>query len=124
MAVRVAAPLFRVSISYIYKALIRRRETGETEASSRRGHRPRRLTPAQEAALAAHIHTHPAITLVALRRWLADEHGVQLSSGALWLAVDRLGLTVKKNAARRRAGSAGRGQAAPDLAGGPALHRS
>ena len=50
MAARAAASVFRVSASYIYKALIRRRRTGEVSASSRRGHRPRKLTPIQEAA--------------------------------------------------------------------------
>src|SRR5205807_362252 len=55
MAARAAASVFRVSVSYIYKALIRRRRTGEVSASSRRGHRPRKLTPTQEAALASHI---------------------------------------------------------------------
>src|SRR5712691_11870503 len=37
MAARAAARVFRVSVSYIYKALIRRRRTGEVSASSRRG---------------------------------------------------------------------------------------
>src|SRR5438309_10855751 len=55
MAARPAASVFRVSASYIYKALIRRRRTGEVSASSRRGHRPRKLTPEQETTLAAHI---------------------------------------------------------------------
>ena len=53
MAVRQAAPLFRVSVSYIYKALIRRRATGDSNANRNRGHRPRKLSPEQEAALAA-----------------------------------------------------------------------
>ena len=55
MAARAAASLFRVSVSYIYKALIRRRRTGEVSASPRRGHRPRKLSSVQEAALAARI---------------------------------------------------------------------
>src|SRR6204780_5377420 len=96
MAARWAASVFRVSVSYIYKALIRRRRTGEASASSRRGHRPRKLTPAQESALAAHITAHADITLVALQSWLLAEHGVQLSNGAMWSAVDRLGLSFKK----------------------------
>lgn len=50
MAVRAVAPLFQVSVSYIYKALIRRRKTGETEASTRRGHRSRTSTTPQQAA--------------------------------------------------------------------------
>jgi transposase len=96
MAARAAASVFRVSVSYIYKALIRRRRTGEVNASARRGHRPRKLTPEQEAALACHIEAHPDTTLAALQTWLADEHAVRLSNGAMWSAVDRLGLTFKK----------------------------
>jgi transposase len=104
MAARAAAKLFRVSMSYIYKALIRRRHTGEARASARRGHRPRKLSPAQEAALAAQIEAHPDVTLAALQAWLLAEHGVQLSNGAMWSAVARLGLSFKK----RRSGRASR----------------
>src|SRR5260370_29259208 len=87
MAARGAARVFRVSVSYIYKALIRRRRTGETSASSRRGHRPRKLTPEREAAVPAHIAAHPDITLAALQTWLAGQHAGRLSNGALWAAV-------------------------------------
>lgn len=104
MAARAAAKLFRVSVSYIYKALIRRRRTGEASASGRRGHRPRKLSPAQEAALAEHIAAHSDITLAALQAWLLEEHAVRLSNGAMWAAVRRLGLTFKK----RRCGPANR----------------
>src|SRR5260370_11725311 len=96
MAARAAASVFRVSVSYLYKALIRRRRTGEVGASSRRGHRPRKLTAAQEAALAAHIAANPDITLAAMQSWLLAEHGVWLSNGAMWSAVERLGLSFKK----------------------------
>ena len=100
MAARSAASVFRVSVSYIYKALIRRRRTGEVSASTRRGHRPRKLTPEREAAVAAHIAAHPDITLAALQTWLAGEHAVRLSNGAMWSAVARLGLSFKKRMAR------------------------
>src|SRR3954467_2426556 len=83
LATRVAASIFRVSVSYIYKALIRRRRTGEVSASSRRGHRPRKLTLAQEAELAAHITAHPDLTLAVLQTWLLEEHAVRLSNGAM-----------------------------------------
>src|SRR5271155_3309506 len=96
MAGRPAAGVFRGSVSYIYKALIRRRRTGEVSASARRGHRPRKLTPAQEAALAAHIAAHADITLAALQTWLLAKHAVRLSNGAMWSAVDRFGLSFKK----------------------------
>jgi transposase len=75
MAARAAAAVFRVSVSYIYKALIRRRRTGETSASTRRGHRPRKLSGEQEAALAAHIEAHPDTRLAVLQSWLEREHG-------------------------------------------------
>ena len=104
LAARAAAELFRVSVSYIYKALVRRRRTGQVIASTRRGHRPRKLSPAQEAALAAHIEAHPDLTLATLQAWLLAEHEVRLSNGAMWSAVARLGLSFKK----RRSGRANR----------------
>jgi len=117
MAARAAAGLFRVSVSYIYKALIRRRRTGQATASPRRGHRPRKLSPVQEAALAAHVEAHPDLTLAALQAWLLAEHGVRLSNGATWAAVARLGLSFKKRRSvranrtarmSRRGGASGR----------------
>src|SRR5207344_1374046 len=60
---RAAAKLFRVSVSYIYKAVIRRRRTGEVSATTRRGHRPCKLLPAQELALAERIAAHPDLTV-------------------------------------------------------------
>jgi transposase len=101
MAARRAAKLFQVSVSYIYKALIRRRRTGEVSASGQRGHRPRKLSPAQESALSAHIAAHPDLTLAALQAWLLAEHGVRLSNGAIWSAVARLGLSYKKRRSGR-----------------------
>jgi transposase len=96
LAARSAARVFQVSVSYIYKALIRRQRTGEVSASSRRGHRPRKLTGEQEVALAGHIAAHPDITLAAMQSWLLSAHGVRLSNGAMWSAVERLGLSFKK----------------------------
>jgi transposase len=64
-------------------------------ASSRRGHRPRKLTLAQETALAAHITAQPDLTLAVLQTWLLEEHAVRLSNGAMWSAVARLGLSFK-----------------------------
>lgn len=96
-----AAALFNVSVSCIYKALDRRQSTGDSEPNRNRGHRPRKLSAEQESALAAHIKAHPDITLARLQDWLVAEHRVRLSGGAIWSAVDRLGLSFKKNLARR-----------------------
>jgi transposase len=96
MAVRRVSATFGVSPSYIYKALMRRRLTGDSGSNPNRGHAPRKLTPAQELALAGHMKSHPGITLARVQDWLVGEHGVSLSTGAVWNAVRRLGLSFKK----------------------------
>jgi transposase len=123
MAVRQAAATFGVSIAYIYKALIRRRLTGDSGINPNRGHHPRKLRPEQEVALDAYMRSRPGITLAQAQAWLLAEHGVQLSAGATWNAVRRLGLSFKKSPARGRAGSPRRGRKADAVEGGPALHR-
>lgn len=122
LAVRRAAPIFGVSIAYISKALMRRRLSGDSGINPNRGHRPPKLSPDQEAALAAHILGRPGITLAQARAWLLAEHDVSLSTGAMWNAARRLGLSFKKSPARGRAGSAGGGRRSEAVEGGPALH--
>ena len=116
--------IFKVSVAYIYKARIRRRLTGDAGINRNRGRPPRKLSPAQELALAAHIRARPGITLAQARAWLLAEHGIQLSTGAMWNTVRRLGLSFKKSPARRRAGPAGRGGTAQAVAGSATVHRS
>ncbi len=86
---------FPVSIAYIHKALIRRRLTGDSGPNPNRGRRARKLSPDQEAALAAHIRSRPGLTLAQVQAWLVAEHGVSLSIGATWNAARRLGLSFK-----------------------------
>lgn len=102
IAVRVAAEHFKVTPSYIYKAMIRRRLTGDSGPNPNRGHNPRKLSAAQEVALAAHIRANPGITLARTQDWLDAEHDVTLSTGALWNTVRRLGLSFKKSPESRR----------------------
>ncbi|WP_245584058.1 IS630 transposase-related protein, partial [Rubritepida flocculans] len=59
LRVREGAPLFRVSISYIYKALARRAATGATTASARGGARRKAVLAGHEAALLAHLRARP-----------------------------------------------------------------
>lgn len=122
VAVRRAAATFGVSPAYIYKALIRRRLTGDSRPNPNRGHRRRKLTTDQEAALAAQIEARRGITLMQLQAWLVAEHGVWLSTGATWHAVRRLGLSFKKTPAGSRAGSARRGGPPQAVEGGSAVH--
>ena len=100
MAVRQAAPLFRVSISFIYKALIRRRRTGETTARPQRGQLASKLA-AYHDAIGAEVAARPDATIAELRVWLLEAHGVSASHAGMWATLDRLGLTLKKRAGAR-----------------------
>ena len=101
MPVHEAAATFGVSVSYIYKALIRRRETGEVTPRPSLG-RPGTKLAAHEAALLARLRAHPDAKLAALRDWLAAECGLSVAIGTLWNALDRLGWTLKKSRSARR----------------------
>ena len=100
-AVRAVAPVFQVSVSYIYKALGRRAATGDVSAGIGGGARPQKLA-AHATALLAEVHARPDATLAELRRWLLTTRGVSVSVGCLWNTLDRLGLTLKKSHSVRR----------------------
>ncbi len=96
LLVRQAAPVFGVSIAYIYKAMIRRRVTSDAGINPNRGHAPRKLSGAQEIALGAHNCSRPGITLAQAHTWLRTQHDVELSTGAIWNAARRRGLSFQK----------------------------
>jgi transposase len=60
------APLFHVSVSYIYKVLGQRRTTGETKARSQR-HGPMPRLASHDDALRAQVAAAPDATLAELR---------------------------------------------------------
>ena len=91
-----AAPLLNVSVSYIYKALGRRRATGETAARAAGRGRPPILAPHDEA-LRRRIAEKPDATLAELQAWLRVAHHVQVSVGCLWKRLRHLGLALKKS---------------------------
>ena len=90
------APLFRVSVSYIYKVLGRRRATGETTARRWAGG-PRPRLAAQDEALRQRVAAVPDATLAELQAWLLNERGVTVSIGCLWKRLQHLELTLKKS---------------------------
>ena len=98
---REVAPLFKVSIAYIYKALGRRRATGIVTAHSRGGTTPVRLA-GSETALLEHLRANADATLAELRRWLLEPRHVQVSVGCLWKTIARLGWTLEKSHSGRR----------------------
>jgi transposase len=98
---RTVAERFRVSVSYLYKALARRAATGETEARPQRNHQALKLA-AWHDALAAAVAQRPDATLNELRAWLLATHGVTASLGLMHQTLARLGLTRKKSRSEPR----------------------
>ena len=79
------AELLRVSVSYVSKALTRRRTTGETTVRSGRGHKLPKLAPSERSDT----------TIATLRAWLLATHQVSASVGLIWYTLKLLGLTLK-----------------------------
>ena len=90
------APLFRVSVSYIYKILGRRRTTGETTARLGRAGRKAKLAGHDEA-LRQRVLAFPDATLGELQAWLASERQVEVSIACVWTRLGFLGLALKKS---------------------------
>jgi transposase len=95
------AETFRVSRAWVHRLIQRRRETGSLAPRQQTKFRSRVLA-GQEERLAALITARPDATLAEIREALPTTAALS----TLWLEIDRLGLTVKKNGARRRTASA------------------
>lgn len=91
------AETFGVSRAWVHRLVQRRRETGSIAPRQQTKFRARVLA-GHEARLAALITARPDATLAELREALPTTAALS----TLWLEIDRLGLTVKKNRTRRR----------------------
>jgi transposase len=99
------AALFKVSLSYIYKALARRRRSGEAAARPQRNQQTLKLAPLHEA-IREEVLRRPDATLEELRAWLLQTHGIEASIGLMHNTLARLGLTRKKSRAGRKSRTA------------------
>ena len=90
------AATFSVSRAWVHRLIQRRRETGSIVPRKQTKFRSRVLA-GQEGRLAALIAAQPDATLAELREALPTSAALS----TLWLEIDRLGLTVKKNRTRR-----------------------
>ena len=91
------ASTFRVSRAWVHRLAQRKRETGSIAPRKQTKFRVRVLA-GQEARLRALVDAQPDATLAELREALPTTAALS----TLWLELDRLGLTVKKNRTRRR----------------------
>lgn len=92
------AATYAVSRAWVHRLVQRRRENGSIAPRRQTKFRGRALAPDQEHRLAALITARPDTTLAELR----DALPTSAALSTIWRAIDRLGLTVKKNRTRRR----------------------
>ena len=96
LTTRAVATKYTVSESWVRRLKQRRRDTGEVTPRTRKTGRARALD-AHAERLRQLVADHPDATL----RELRDRLGVAVGLTALWAAVRRLGLTVKKKSSGR-----------------------
>src|SRR5262245_18898812 len=94
------AATFDVSRAWVHRLTQRQRESGSLAPRKPTKFRPRVLA-GQEARLAALIAARPDATFAELR----DSLPTATALSTLWLEIDRLGLSLKKNRTRRRTAS-------------------
>jgi transposase len=87
------AARFEVSLAWVYRLVQRRRDWGSIAPRKQTKFRRRSLSADEEARLVALINARPDATLAELQHALPTRAALS----TLWRAIDRLGLTVKKN---------------------------
>lgn len=101
------ARLFGVSKRSVERYWRQWRQTGAVTPKRRGGYRRSRLA-GHDGRLRAWLAAEPGLTLGELQGRVRRRLRLRLGTSALWHRLERLGLTYKKNAARRRAGPARR----------------
>lgn len=96
---------YQVSARVVNKYWKRYRENGELSSRQRGGYRRSRLS-GHEKTLLAWIDREPDLTLAQLQARCAEKLQIELTVSALWYRLKALGLSFKKNDARRRARAA------------------
>lgn len=102
---REVATLFGVSVASVVKWSQRRRATGSAASRPMGGHRKRLLEP-YRALVIERLRAVPDLTIKAMVAELA-ERGIATCPVSVWRLVRSEGMSFKKNAVRRRTGSAG-----------------
>ena len=109
------ARLFRVAKRSVERYWEKYRLTGRVEPKQRGGYR-RSCLEGHDGRLRTWIGEKKDLTLAELRERLLRDLGIKVGNTALWHRLERLGLSYKKNAARRRARPGGPPGRPPKLA--------
>jgi transposase len=91
------AERFAVSVGWAKKISARRTRTGQIDRPPWRRGPKSRVTPALEEWLREQIRRQPDLTLMELQQQLQQARGLRLSIGRLWLALQQMGLRLKKS---------------------------
>jgi transposase len=109
------ARLFRVSKRSVERYWQKYLTTGSIEPKQRGGYR-RSCLQEHDQTLRTWIKEKKDLTLAEIQARIAQHLGIKLGTTALWHRLERLGLSYKKNAARRRARPGGPPGRPPKLA--------
>jgi transposase len=91
------ADRFEVSVGWAKKISARRTRTGQIERPPWRRGPKSRVTPAVQDWLRERIRGQSDLTLLELQQQLQQARGLRLSIGRLWLALQQMGLRLKKS---------------------------
>jgi len=103
---RAAAERFGVSVSSAVRWVKRWRETGARGAQPLGGDKRSQRIEAYRDEILAAVEAEPDITLVEIAGGLYRDHSLRVAPSTVWRFLDRHAMTVKKNRARQRAGTA------------------
>ena len=98
------ARAFGVSKRSVERYWKRQQQEGTAQAKPRGGYR-RSCLEGQDEQLREWILKQPDLTLEQLQERLLEQLDIRIGITALWHRLEKLGLSYKKNAARRRARS-------------------
>ena len=112
------AALLGVTASWV-RSIKRLHRSGQPLEPKSRANRRRSLAQREGERLRARVTEHPGTTLEDLKRDL----GLTASITNIWNALHELGLSLKKNAPRRRTKPSGRRRRAGGLESPPSRHR-
>jgi transposase len=113
-----ASRLFRVSRRSVERYWTKFQNTGAVEPEQFGGHR-RSCLEGHDVRLRAWIGEKKDLTLAELRERIQRDLGIKVGNTALWHRLEKLGLSYKKNATRRRARPGGPPGRPPKLAVAP-----
>ena len=121
---RSAAKRFGVAPSTAIKWVALWRRDGHVQPKPMGGDRHSQRMEAHAPEILALIEATPDLTLAEMAAHLEGRHGLRVAVSTVWRLLDRHGLTVKKNRARRRAAAPGRAAPPARVGRPPARPRS